>query len=68
MKYKLIRIVREDMSEEYPQYKNDTEQYKHIQRYVGCDDFKSFVIDENGYFWEASEFFLQNDIKEFEVK
>jgi hypothetical protein len=53
---------------DYPEYREDTEQFRYLVTYVE-DDFETFVVDtrEKGGFWTANEFFACVDIKCFIV-
>jgi len=57
MIYKVVKVTAEN-----------EEVYPHISSYVN-DEEDLFVIDENGEFWSASEFFYMHgvDIKTFET-
>ena len=62
MRYRVLRISTN--LEEYPLAKEDTEEFPYLTKYVE-DEEEFFVMDEDGSFWEANEFFYMTDIKEF---
>ena len=64
MKYKVLRISNN--LEEYPEAKVDTETHPELIPHV-LDEEYFFIMDEDGNFWEASEFFFMTNFKEFEV-
>lgn len=62
MKYRLLRITNDINA--CPLAKEDTEEFPYIVKYVD-DEEEFFVMDEDGNFWEARDFFYMTDIKEF---
>jgi hypothetical protein len=50
--------------EEYPWNREDTEEFPYLVDYVE-DEIGLFVVDEDGGFWEASEFFHCTNITHF---
>lgn len=64
-KYRVVQITNNVA--DYPECADDTEEFPHMVKYVG-DEMDIFVVDEEGKFWPASEFFYMKEIKEFKVE
>jgi len=64
MKYRVLRITNN--MEEYPRCEKDTTEFPELVRYVE-DEMDMFVMDENGAFCNADEFFMTHNILEFEA-
>jgi hypothetical protein len=62
MKYRVVKITNNIGG--YPECKSDTEEFPEIIECVE-DEMDNFIVDENGKFWQADEFFNMIEIKEF---
>lgn len=64
IKFRIVNVTTD--LDEYPQYREDTEEFAHLIVYVE-DDFETFIVDEDGGFWEAKDFFYCTNITHFIV-
>lgn len=53
--------------DQYPQYREDTEEFPNLVVFVE-DDFETFIVDEDGGYWEAKDFFDCVNITHFIVE
>lgn len=51
--------------EGYPQFREDTYEFPHLADRLVEDDFETFIVDEDGGFWEAKDFFSGTNITHF---
>lgn len=65
MEYRVVNISNN--IDEYPECKKDTEQFPHLVKHVG-DEMDTFIVDENGKFWPAGEFFSMVTVINFKVQ
>lgn len=64
IKFRVVTITNN--LEEYPQYRDDTEEFPEMVFYVVEDEVDTFVVDtRNGDFWPAREFFNMVTISYF---
>jgi hypothetical protein len=64
LKYRVVKITNN--IEGYPECQLDTEEFPDMVKYVK-DEMDLFIVDEEGKFWSASEFFFMETIGEFET-
>lgn len=64
MKYRVIKIS--SYLDGYPECVKDTIEFPNMIKYLE-DEYGMFVIDENGDFCDAIDFFNTHDISEFIV-
>lgn len=64
MDYKVVKISNNIA--EYPECKEDSEQYPHLIKHV-ADEMDTFIVDENGEYWPEDEFFSMVTVTNFKV-
>lgn len=63
MRYRVVTVTNN--LADYPQDEADTKEFPKLVEQVE-DEEETFIVDEEGNFWLASEFFYQNILIEFE--
>ena len=62
MKFNVVKITNN--LDDYPECKNDTENYPSLVEYVD-DEMELFIVDEEGNSWAAGEFFFMVNMSKF---
>jgi len=61
-----FRLVTVTNSAAYPQHREDSEEFPHLVDHVE-DEIEHFIVDEDGGWWEARDFFYCTNITHFIV-
>jgi hypothetical protein len=64
IKFRLVTVTTR--LDYYPYHREDTEEFPHLVGHVD-DQIETFVVDEDGGYWESREFFDSTNITHFIV-
>ena len=65
IKFRVVTVTND--LEAYPQYREDTDEFPYLADRLVEDEIETFVVDEDGGYWEAKDFFSGTNITYFIV-
>ena len=65
IKFRIVTVTND--LEQYPQHREDSEEFPHLVDRLVEDEIEHFVVDEDGDYWVMGEFFHCVNITHFIV-